>query len=124
MNSPELLPSLFKMIAALALTLGVIIMTAYGFKKAMNKRTGGITDGELIKVLATKYLGPKNSIMLIEVLGNILLIGIAGGNISLLTEIKDNELLAQISAVRDKKAETIPFAHYLKRLFSGGGLDI
>ena len=124
MNSPELLPSLFKMIAALAVTLGVIIMTAYGFKKAMNKRTGGITDGELIKVLATKYLGPKNSIMLIDVLGNILLIGIASGNISLLTEIKDNELLEQISSVRDKKAETIPFVNHLKRLFPGGGLDI
>jgi flagellar protein FliO/FliZ len=115
MNAPELLPALFKMIAALAVTLGVIIMTAYGFKKAMKKRTGGITDGELINILASKYLGPKNSILLIEVLGNILLIGIASGNISLLTELKDNELLEKFNSARDKKVKTIPFAHHLKK---------
>ena len=121
MNSPELLPALFKMISALAITLGVMIIAVYGFKKAINKSTGGITDGESIKVLATRYLGPKKSIVLIDVLGKILLIGIASGNISLLTEINDSDLIEQIRPAGSKKGETIPFMHHLKRLFPGDG---
>ncbi len=122
MNSPELLPALFKMMSALALTLGIMVVAAYWFKKAINKRAGGITDGESIKILATKYLGPKTNIMLIDVLGNILLIGITTGGISLLTEIKDAEFIEEISIARNKKTETVSFAHHLKNLFPGGGL--
>lgn len=122
MDSPELLPALFKMISALAITLGIMVIAVYCFKKAINKNIRGrSTDGESINVLATKYLGPKNSIMLIDVLGKILLIGIASGNISLLTEIKDSDLIEQISPVGTKTAETVSFMHHLKRLFPGDG---
>lgn len=123
MNSPELLPALFKMISALAVTLGIMIVAVYLFKKVINRRAGGITDGESIKILATKYIGPKNSIMLIEVLGNVLLIGVASGNISLLTEINGSEIPEQIKPAGGNKSETVSFAHHLKRLFPGGGPD-
>jgi flagellar protein FliO/FliZ len=111
MNSLDLFPSFLKMISALAVTLGIMLITIYVLKKAM-KRTGGINDG-LIKILCTQYLGPKNSIMLIEVLGDILVIGISSNQISLLTKIADRNSLEQLKSIQGQRVKNPPFSDYL-----------
>ena len=116
MNSPELFPSLLKIISALAATVGVIIVAAYLFKKIVKKGGGEINDRELIKILSSKYLGPKSSIMLISVLGNVMVIGVSSGNISLLTEIVDSESLEQLKEVQEQKGKSLSFSGYLKGL--------
>ena len=111
MNSPDLFPSFLKMVSALAVTLGIMLITIYLLKKAM-KRTGGISDG-LMKILCTQYLGPKNSIMLIDVLGDILVIGVSSNQISLLTKIVDHNSLEQLKSIRGQRIKNPPFSDYL-----------
>ena len=123
MNSPELFSSLLKIISALAAMVGVMIVAAYLFQKIVKKGGGGINDRELIKILSSKYLGPKSSIMLISVLGNVMVIGVSSGNISLLTEIVDSESLEQLKEVQEQKGKSLSFSGYLKRLSKGSDFD-
>jgi flagellar protein FliO/FliZ len=120
MNSPDLIPSFLKMISALAITLGIMIIAIYLLKKAI-KRTGVINDG-LIKILSTKYLGPKNSIMLIDILGDILVIGVSSNQISLLTKIVDNDSLEKLNGIQIQGDKNPHFSdylmHYKTKIFS------
>ena len=113
MNSPDLFPSFLKMVSALAVTLGIMLITIYLFKKAM-KKTGGINDG-LMKILSTQYLGPKDRIMLIDVLGDILVIGVSSNQISLLTKIEDDNSLEQLKNIQGQRGKNPPFSDYLIR---------
>ena len=121
MNSPELFSSLLKIVSALAVTLGVMIIAAYLFKKIMKKGGVKINDRGLIKILSVKYLGPKSSIMLINVLGHIMVIGISNSGISLLTEIVGAESLEQLKNIQGQEGKSAPFSDYLKRLLKGNG---
>ncbi|MBW1670339.1 MAG: flagellar biosynthetic protein FliO [Deltaproteobacteria bacterium] len=122
MNSPDLIPSFLKMVSALAVTLGIMLITIYLLKKAM-KRTGVVNDG-LMKILSTQYLGPKNSIMLIDVLGDILVIGVSSNQISLLTKIVDHDSREQLKNIQGQGGKNPPFSDYLMRyktkIFSHG----
>jgi len=115
MNSPELVPALLKIVSALAVTIGAMIIVAYLFKKIV-KKGAGVGNDDLIKILSAKYLGPKSSIMLIDVLGNIMVIGISSGGISLLTEIVDPESFEQLKDIRGQEGEGASFSDYLKGL--------
>ena len=111
MNSPNLFPSFLKIISALAVTLGIMVISMYLLKKAM-KRTGRINDG-LMKILSTQYVGPKSSIMLIDVLGDILVIGISNNQISLLTKIVGHSSLEQLKSIQRQEAKSPLFSDYL-----------
>jgi len=121
MDSPELIPAFLKIASALAVTVGVMIVVAYLFKK-IAKKTGTVIGNEnLIKILSVKYLGPKSSIMLIDVLGNIMAIGISSGGISMLTEIVDPESLEQLKDIQGQKGKRKSFPDYLKELLKSNG---
>ena len=120
MNSPELFPSLLKIVSALAVTVGVMIVVAYLFKKIV-KRGAGISNDDLIKILSVKYLGPKSSIMLIDVLDNIMVIGVSSGGISLLAEIVNPESLEPLKDIQGQEGKKVLFPDYLKRLLKGNG---
>ena len=119
MSSPELFPSLLKIVSALALTVCALIVTVYLFKKIMKKGGVKMNDSELIKILSVKYLGPKNSIMLINVLEHIMVISISSSNISLLTEIVDTGSLEQLKDIQGQENKNLPFSDYLKGLLKG-----
>ena len=121
MNSLELFPSLLKIVSALAVTLGAMIVIAYLFKKIMKKGGVKINDSELINILSVKYLGAKNSIMLINVLEHIMVIGISSSKISLLTEIVDAKSLEQLKDIQGQEGKSVLFSDYLKGLLKGAG---
>ena len=92
--TPDMLSTALKMLAALGLVLGGLGVFFFFAKKVMHKNIGGNQD-KLIHVLANQYLGMKKNISAVQVPGAILIIGISGDSIRLLTEIKDKEILDQ-----------------------------
>jgi len=96
-----------------------MIVAAYLLKKIMKKGGVKMNDSELIKILSVKYLGPKNSIMLINVLEHIMVISISSSNISLLTEIMDPGSLEQLKDIQGQESKNAPFSDYLKGLLKG-----
>jgi len=123
MNSPELFSSFLKIASALAVTVGVLIVTAYLFKKVMKRGGGEINNRKLIRILSSQYLGPKSSVMLVDVLGQVMVIGISSGTISLLTEIMDPEALEQLKDIRGQKDKGASFSDHLKGYLKRSRLD-
>ena len=93
--TPDMLATSFKMLAALALVLGGLGIFFYVTKRVMRKDIGS-SGGEMIRVLASQYIGLKKNISLVQIPGAILVVGISGDSICLLTKIEDKTILDQI----------------------------
>ena len=93
--TPDMLSTAFKMLAALALVLGGLGFFFFFTKRLMRKDVGRTND-KMIRVLANQYMGIKKSISLVLVPGALLVIGISGDSIRLLTQIEDKDILDQI----------------------------
>jgi flagellar biosynthetic protein FliO len=108
MENISYIGSLLKMLFALAVVLGLMIGTVYMLKKIMGRARPGADNGELIKILAVKSLGPRSSIMMIETLGKVIVVGVAGGQMNALADIDDPEALAQVYAMRRNACASRP----------------
>ena len=88
----DLIPTALKMLSALALVLAGLGVAIFFTRRMITNRTGGNGD-KLIRILASSYLGVKKSISLVRVPGAILVLGVSGDNIRLLTKIEDRKVL-------------------------------
>ena len=93
--TPDMLSTALKMLAALGLVLGGLGLFFF-FTKRLMRREGSRAHAKMIQVLANQYMGVKKSISLVQVPGAILVIGISGDSIRLLTQIEDPDILNQI----------------------------
>jgi len=109
MGTFDFLVSLVKMISALAVVLGVMLAGLWAVRKLMKKTGAGVDDEQKIRVLSTRYLGPKSSIMLLDVLGNVIVVGVTGSQISMLTTITDEESLERLRSTRAGERDSQPF---------------
>ena len=109
MGTFDFLASLVKMISALAVVLGVMLAGLWAVRKLMKKTGTGVDDGQKIRVLSTRYLGPKSSIMLLDVLGSVIVVGVTGTQISMLTTITDEESLERLRSSRAGEGDSQPF---------------
>jgi flagellar protein FliO/FliZ len=115
-TTPDMLSTAFKMLAALALVLGGLGVFFYFAKRVMRKNTGG-SGGKMIRVLASQYIGLKKNISLVEIPGAVLVVGIAGDTIRLLTKIEDKTILDQMHD-RDFGRMTPSFSEHLNKITS------
>jgi flagellar protein FliO/FliZ len=87
-ESPELGTMLYyKVVGSLLLVLAILFLLAYGLKRwgqVMHKSTGG----QRINILARQSLGPKHTLLLVEVLGQTLLLGVSPDAIGLLSTLQ------------------------------------
>jgi flagellar biogenesis protein FliO len=66
------------------------------FTKRFMRKDSGRTHDKMIRVLANQVMGIKKSISLVQVPGAILVIGISGDSIRLLSQIEDKDILDRI----------------------------
>jgi flagellar protein FliO/FliZ len=114
--TPDMLATAFKMLAALALVLGGLGVFFY-FAKRMMRKNIGTSGGEMIRILANQYIGLKKNIALVQIPGAILVVGIAGDSICLLTKIEDKTILDQIHDQRSGRI-TPSFSEQLNKITS------
>ena len=115
MDSVSFVWSFFKMLAALAIVIALMIGAAYMLKKFFYRSPETIDGNHMIDILSTRYLGPKNSILLVDVLGQVMLLGVSTNQISALGTISDSKALENLKNLRLKhKALPISesFLHY------------
>lgn len=111
--SPDLISTVLQMLTALSIVLGGLLIVFYLMKRFFKKDVGG-TGEQAIKILASKYIGVKKNIALVEVPGAVLVLGITNERISLLTKIEDESI---IDHVRQKKSRMTPsFSDHLQRV--------
>jgi len=115
MDSISFFPSFLKMVSALAVVVGIMIAAMYFFKKIMHQTTSGVDDGSAIKIISARYLGPKSSIVLVDVLGHIIVIGISNHQMTLLTIISGPTSREKLKSIREGKGQSLPFRDYLSK---------
>jgi len=91
--------------AMFALVLALMFFIFYVFKKYVLKNTIFGGNEKFVQVLGSGFLGPKKSIVMVEVAGEVLVLGISNDNISLLTQIQDEEKIVAIKASRKESNE-------------------
>ena len=113
---PEIIPTAIKMLTALGVVLGGILLVYY-FAKRILKRQVGNSKGKMIRVLESSYIGVKKNISLVEIPGAILVLGITNDNISLLSKIENQETIDGYKKVENKK-ELLSFSDRLHQISS------
>ncbi len=98
----ELVPSGMKMFSMLSLVLGIMFLLFFGFKKFVLKNTMFGGGEKLVNVLGSGFLGPKKNIVLVEVAGEVLVLGMSQDHIALLTNITDPEKIEEIKSAGRK----------------------
>jgi flagellar biogenesis protein FliO len=88
-------------------------VVVYLVKKIMKRARPEIDDGELIKILSVKYLSPKNSIMLVDIAGNTVALGVSNNGVSFLTRIMDSGSLERIEDMNKSRGGKMPLSDYL-----------
>lgn len=115
MNEISFFPSFLKLLFALAVVLGLMVAAAYLLRRFMNHAPAGPRDGSLIQLVATRHIGPKASILLVDVLGKGIVVGLANGQMTLLTAIDDRDALAEAQTLRQNAAANPALTDILKR---------
>ncbi len=95
-NDPVFTATLIKMLVFLLLMAGGAVGVLYMLKR-VTPSTGNASGRQLINVLSSRPIAPKKSVALIQVPGTVLVVGITGDNLTLLTKIEDRELIDELS---------------------------
>ena len=88
-----------------ALVLALMFLIFFVFKKYVLKNTIFGGNEKFVRVLGSGFLGPKKSVVMVEVAGEVLVLGISNDNISLLTQIQDKEKIEEIKASKKEVNE-------------------
>ena len=111
--TPDLLSTSLKMLSALGIVLGGMLVLFYFMKRYLKRDFSG-SKGKLIRVLASSYIGVKKNISLIEIPGSVLVVGITNDNISLLSKIEDKDILNKLKLSEEDRNQASFSEHFQK----------
>lgn len=92
---PDLFHAGLRMVTALVVVLGLLLLSYHGVRRFMNNRGTLTGRGAMIQVLATRYLGSKNALSVIDVGGEQFVIGLSPQGISFLTRLRQTSGYSQ-----------------------------
>ena len=101
-GGPDLAASLAQTVGSLILVVGIILVIYYLVGRFMKVPQGGAF--RYIRVVETRYLAPKKSLVLVEVGGEYLLLSSSGEGVSF---IKQVEMLEEIEVVDEHGYATL-----------------
>jgi flagellar protein FliO/FliZ len=107
------LASFLQMIAALALVVGLILITwHFSGKLLKGSPVGRQLLSKHIRLIETRYLGPKKALLLVEVGGEYMLLSSCDSGLTLIKQI---DMLEEIEIIEEKHDQS-SFATLLTRL--------
>src|SRR5699024_8314541 len=101
-DSPSFLSSLFRLIVALAIIIGLIVFIS----KWLQKRNGFLKRHQVIENYGGITVGANKSIQTIKIADQFYVIGV-GENIELLMEITDQQTIEQLVAEKEEMPNSI-----------------
>ena len=113
-ESYSFLASFLQMLAALALVVGLILLVYYTATRLLRKLPALSQGNRNIRIVEVRSMGPRKSLVLVEVAGEYLLLASSGEQ---LTYIKSVDMLEEIELVEESPV-TQSFRSLLKRAIS------
>jgi len=112
--SPDMTVAALKMLGSLALVLAVLwALHRWARRRLPNGAVGD--NGRLVKVLASHHLGVKKAIMVVQVPGSVLVLGVGSEQVNLLSRIDDPAAVATLVRSEAEKG-TLGFRDQLDRI--------
>lgn len=90
--------SAVRMVASLALVLGLMLGLLALAKTMMGRRLLGVSDTQVVRVLGSTYVGPRKSVVVVEVAGEVLILGATATELVSLGRLTDPERVKQVLA--------------------------
>ncbi len=81
------------MLTALAVVIALMIGAMVVLKKYFYQSSSSCSGNDMIHIISTCHLNPKNSLLLADVLGQVMLLGISNHQMSILGMITDPEAI-------------------------------
>jgi|GEM_PF-3433116 len=108
--------TIFKYVISLAFVLALGYISIQGLKLFTSNNNSLLkNEDELIKIIELKYLAPNKALYLVTAGEKILLLGVGGNNINLLSEITEPEEVAKIKSHVKKKDVDQTFHGHLSK---------
>ena len=92
-TDPNVSGLLVRTFVSLIAVLALLYLGVIGLKKYLMQRNGINKSLATLKVIGSTFLGPKKAIYLVQVIDRILILGVTDTQVSLLSEITDQETL-------------------------------
>ena len=105
--------SLLQMFAALAIVIGLILITKHYSGKLFKVLPANRFVSKHIRLIETRYISPKKSLLLIEVGGEYLLLSNSGDNLTLVKQI---DMLEEIEVIEEPETPRSGLAGLFQRL--------
>jgi flagellar protein FliO/FliZ len=102
----ELWDSFSRMVSALAVVVALMLICAYALRRLQGTRLFAGRTAPLVNVLANGYLGQRKSIMVVNVAGEILIVGTTADDLVPLGRISDRERIYRLLG-QDQAAKVI-----------------
>ncbi len=99
----------FQMVASLSIVVGLIYLAYYLANRFLKGNLVRKSVPRYIRVVESRFLAPKKSLMLVEVGGEYLLLGSTDSGLSLLKQV---DMLETIEVVEELSAATKPSASF------------
>lgn len=109
------LSSFFQMIAALFFVVGLILLVYFVSSRFLRKIPALRPGKEHIRLLEVRAMGPRKSLILIEINGEYLLLASSGDQLNLIKQIN---MLEEIEVITESDARP-SFLSFLRRATSG-----
>ncbi|MBF0526070.1 MAG: flagellar biosynthetic protein FliO [Deltaproteobacteria bacterium] len=91
MNGPSLAGASLQMISALAIVLAIMLVILHFIKKYRG-RGGTLAAGDrIIKVMGKFYIDPKKYILVVDIMGERLVLAVSDTNVSFLTKLASED---------------------------------
>jgi flagellar biosynthetic protein FliO len=115
---PDLWTAGLKTFGTLCIVIGILIVVLF-FVKRFLYRDSKFGQGQLLKMLSSYHVGPKQRIALIDVAGEKLVIGITPENLTCLTKIENADQLARIELSQAHKGTGSGFDRFFRASLGG-----
>ncbi len=112
---PSLLMSGLRSLIALVFLALIIVALALLLKRYRRGR-GGLVGSGLVKVLGVETVSGKHQVMLLELLDEVMVVGISGEQMTVLTTINDPDKVEELRLLKDNSRSGRRFGGYLKGL--------
>ena len=100
--------------------MGVIIVGIYFlFRLLIKKKSKLVTDSEVIKVLATYPLAANRIIQVVDIGGQVLVLGVSDSSINLITELQDQEVIDRVRLASSKERGASTFKETFMNMLGG-----
>jgi len=94
-----------QMLASLGIVIGMVFVARHLLSRFQNGGAGRGTAPRHVRVVESRFLGPKKSLILVEVGGEYLLLGSTGEGINLIKQI---DMIENIEVIEDLSADGKP----------------